>query len=138
MHLNLHRYDYSWDDYNKLQRYVFIQISNAVVFSARVSALITKTMFLRTHNSINIFDANYFLASLFYSLIRVTNNAILDLSVTVSRLAIFYMQRDYNFYLALAYTILAFILKILFSFVDVFLWTGLIHYVIDYSPEPER
>ncbi|KAK1356757.1 pleiotropic drug resistance protein 3-like [Heracleum sosnowskyi] len=35
-----------------------------------VSALITMTVFLRTQTSIDIVDANYFLASLFYSLIR--------------------------------------------------------------------
>ncbi|KAL1827281.1 hypothetical protein ACET3Z_005693 [Daucus carota] len=103
-----------------------------------VSALITMTVFLRTQTSISIVDANYFLASLFYSLIRFNSNAIPELSMTVSRLSIFYKQRDFNFYPAWAYSIPAVILKIPFSFLDAFLWTGLTYYVIGYSPEPER
>ncbi|KAL8089213.1 hypothetical protein AgCh_038848 [Apium graveolens] len=99
-----------------------------------VSALITMTVFLRTQTRIDIVDANYFLASLFYSLIRFNSNAIPELSMTVSRLAIFYKQRDFCFYPAWAYSIPAVILKIPFSFLDAFLWTGLTYYVIASLP----
>lgn len=107
-------------------------------FQLVVSALITMTVFLRTQTRIDIVDANYFLASLFYSLIRFNSNAIPELSMTVSRLAIFYKQRDFYFYPAWAYSIPAVILKIPFSFLDAFLWTGITYYVIGYSPEPQR
>ncbi|KAM1112130.1 hypothetical protein EV1_044652 [Malus domestica] len=58
--------------------------------------------------------------------------------MTVSRLAVFYKQRDFYFYPAWAYSIPAIILKIPFSLLDAFLWTSMTYYVIGYSPEPDR
>ncbi|KAL8147902.1 hypothetical protein AgCh_005286 [Apium graveolens] len=103
-----------------------------------VAAFITMTVFLRTQTKIDDAGANYFLASLFYSLIRITTHAIPELPMTVSRLAIFYKQRDSYFYPAWAYSIPAAILKIPFSALDAFIWCALTYYVIGYSPEPER
>ncbi|XP_058179423.1 pleiotropic drug resistance protein 3-like [Rhododendron vialii] len=110
-----------------------------VVKSAQlvVIALITMTMFY-TRVNINLIQANYFMASLFYALMRLMTNGITELSMTISRLAVFHKQRDMYFYPAWAYTIPTAILKIPFSFVDAFLWTALTYYVIGYSPEPER
>lgn len=103
-----------------------------------VAALITMTMFIRTRTNIDGHNARHFMASLFYSLIRLTGNALPEVPMTVSRLAVFYKQRDFYFYPAWAYSIPAAILKIPFSCLDSFLWTALTYYVIGYSPEPER
>ncbi|KAK2970230.1 hypothetical protein RJ640_021666 [Escallonia rubra] len=103
-----------------------------------VIALITMTVFIRTRMSINVIDANYYMGSLFFALIRLMCNGIQELSMTVSRLDVFYKQRDSYFYPAWTYSIPAAILKIPFSFLDAFLWTALSYYVIGYSPEPER
>ncbi|KAF7135655.1 hypothetical protein RHSIM_Rhsim08G0079000 [Rhododendron simsii] len=110
-----------------------------VVKSAQlvVIALITMTTFY-TRVNIDLIQANYFMASLFYALMRLMTNGITELSMTISRLAVFHKQRDMYFYPAWAYTIPTAILKIPFSFVDAFLWTALTYYVIGYSPEPER
>ncbi|KAK3026917.1 hypothetical protein RJ639_040323, partial [Escallonia herrerae] len=98
-----------------------------------VIALITMTVFIRTRMSIDVIDANYYMGSLFFALIRLMCNGIQELSMTVSRLAVFYKQRDSYFYPAWTYSIPAAILKIPFSFLDTFLWTALSYYVIGYS-----
>lgn len=96
------------------------------------------TMFLRTRMNIDVVHANYYLGSLFYGLSRLATNGFAELSLTASRLSIFYKQRDFYFYPAWAYSIPTAILKIPFSLLDAFLWTVLTYYVIGYSPEPER
>ncbi|KAK8565615.1 hypothetical protein V6N12_059172 [Hibiscus sabdariffa] len=82
--------------------------------------------------------ASYYLGSLFYALIRLLTTGVAELALTVSRLSVFYKQRDFYFYPAWAYSIPAAILKIPFSLIDAFLWTAITYYVIGYSPEPER
>ncbi|KAJ7970940.1 Pleiotropic drug resistance transporter [Quillaja saponaria] len=103
-----------------------------------VIAVITMTVFLPTRTKIDMIGANYFMGSLFYALVRLVCNGVAELSMTVSRLVVFYKQRDFFFYPAWAYYIPAVILKIPFSLLDAFLWTVLTYYVIGYSPEPER
>lgn len=84
---------------------------------------------------VDIVHANYYLGSLFYSLVILLVDGYPELSMTVSRLAVFYKQRDLCFYPAWAYTIPATILKIPLSFVESLVWTSLTYYVIGYSPE---
>ncbi|GLU07181.1 hypothetical protein SLE2022_241480 [Rubroshorea leprosula] len=103
-----------------------------------VIALITTTVFIRTRMKVDMVHATYYMGSLFYALVRLMSNGIAELSFTVSRLAVFYKQRDLYFYPAWAYSIPAAILKIPFSLIDAFLWTVLTYYGIGYSPEPQR
>ncbi|KAL4355453.1 hypothetical protein GQ457_06G030900 [Hibiscus cannabinus] len=103
-----------------------------------VIALIMMTIFIRTRMKLDLVHASYYLGSLFYALIRLTSTGIVELALTVSRLSVFYKQRDCHLYPAWAYSIPAAILKIPFSLIDAFLWTTLTYYVIGYSPEPER
>ncbi|MBA0861360.1 hypothetical protein Goshw_027169 [Gossypium schwendimanii] len=103
-----------------------------------VIALITMTIFIRTRMKLDLVHASYYQGSLFYALIRLMTTGITELALTVSRLSVFYKQRDFYFYPAWAYSIPAAILKIPFSLMDAFLWTALTYYVIGYSPEPER
>lgn len=100
-----------------------------------IIATITMTVFLRTRMSVDIIHANYYLGSLFYALIILLVNGFPELSMTVSRLAVFYKQRDLCFYPAWAYTIPATILKVPISLVESLVWTSLTYYVIGYSPE---
>ncbi|KAE8008363.1 hypothetical protein FH972_004884 [Carpinus fangiana] len=103
-----------------------------------VIALVTMTVFLRTRMKIDVDHANYYLGSIFYALIRFVCVGFPELSLTASRLGVFYKQRDFYFYPAWTYSIPAAILKIPFSLLDALLWTGLTYYVIGYSPELER
>lgn len=100
-----------------------------------IIAAITMTVFLRTRMDVDIIHANYYLGSLFYALVILLVDGFPELSMTVSRLPVFYKQRDLCFYPAWAYTIPATILKIPLSFVESLVWTSLTYYVIGYSPE---
>uniref|UniRef100_A0A6N2MYY0 ABC transporter domain-containing protein n=1 Tax=Salix viminalis TaxID=40686 RepID=A0A6N2MYY0_SALVM len=113
-------------------------LSLHVFKSLVVTALITMTLFIRSRMSVDMVDANLFMGSLFYALIRLMCNGIAELSLTVQRMGVFYKQRDFYFYPAWAYSVPAAILKIPFSLLDAFLWTALTYYVIGFSPEPER
>lgn len=103
-----------------------------------IIALITMTVFIRTRMKVDMEHANYYMSSLFYALIRLMCNGIAELALTVSRLGVFYKQRDFYFYPAWACSIPAALLKVPFSMLDAFMWTALTYYVIGYSPEPER
>lgn len=103
-----------------------------------VVGVVTMTIFIRTRMKVDLEHAHFYMASLFYSLLRLVVIGIAELSMTVSRLGVFYKQRDFCFYPAWAYSIPAAVLKIPFSMIDAFLWTALTYYVIGYSPEPQR
>lgn len=103
-----------------------------------VIGLITMTVFLHTRMKIDVVHANYYMGSMFYSLIRFMCAGIPELALTPSRLAVFYKQRDFYFYPAWTYSIPAALSKIPFSVLDALLWTGSTYYVIGYSPEMER
>lgn len=96
------------------------------------------TVFFRTRLKVDVLDANYYLGSLFYALIILLVDGFPELSMTVSRLSVFYKQRDIYFYPAWAYAIPASILKLPLSILEAIVWTSLTYYVIGYSPEPGR
>lgn len=96
------------------------------------------TVFLRTQMAVSVTDANYYMGSLFYALVILLVDGFPELSMTVSRLAVFYKQRDLCFYPAWAYVIPTSILKAPLSFLEAFVWTALTYYVIGYSPEVGR
>ncbi|TYI55095.1 hypothetical protein E1A91_D11G116800v1 [Gossypium mustelinum] len=118
-----------------IKRNSFVYVSKTLQLV--VIALITMTIFIRTRMKLDLVHASYYLGSLFYALIRLMTTGVAELALTVSRLSVFYKQRDCYLYPAWAYSIPAAILKIPFSFIDAFLWTALTYYVIGYSPEPE-
>lgn len=96
------------------------------------------TVFLRTRMTVDSQHSTYIMGSLFYGIIRILTNGMADLSMTVTRLPVFYKERALNFYPSWAYAITAFLLRIPFSLVESFMWTALTYYVIGYSPDVER
>lgn len=103
-----------------------------------IIASITMTVFLRTRMDVDVVHANKYLGSLFYSLAILLVDGLPELFLTVSRLSIFYKQRDLRFYPAWGYAIPAAILKIPLSLMESLIWVTLTYYVIGYSPEPGR
>ena len=96
------------------------------------------TVFMRTQTSVDLIGANYFLGSLFYTIVRLMTNGVAELSLTITRLPVVYKQRSFYLYPAWAYSIPASLLKIPLSLVDSILWTVMTYYIIGYSPEVER
>ncbi|KAK9991983.1 hypothetical protein SO802_026968 [Lithocarpus litseifolius] len=103
-----------------------------------IIASITMTVFLRTEMAVDTIHANYYMGSLFYALLILLVDGFPELPMTVSRLAVFYKQKDLFFYPAWAYAIPSAILKVPLSFLEAFVWTTLTYYVIGYSPEVGR
>jgi ABC-type multidrug transport system ATPase subunit len=79
--------------------YVFKGIQLVVV------AFISMTVFLRTRMKVDQVGGNYYLGALFFSLLIMMFNGMIELPFTLSRLPVFFKQRDLYFYPAWAYTI---------------------------------
>ncbi|KAJ0567842.1 putative ABC-type sulfate transporter [Helianthus annuus] len=97
-----------------MKRNSFVYIFKSVQLV--IIALVTMTVFFRTRLKADVIDANYYLGSLFYSLVILLVDGFPELSMTVARLQVFNKQRDMCFYPAWAYAIPASILKIPMSF----------------------
>ncbi|TVU26737.1 hypothetical protein EJB05_29297, partial [Eragrostis curvula] len=120
-----------------MKRNAFIYIAKAVQLG--LIAVITGTVFLRTHMGVDRVHANYYMGSLFYALIMVlVLNGFPELAMAVSRLPVFYKQRDYYFYPTWAYAIPAFILKVPVSFAESIAWTSISYFLIGYTLEASR
>ncbi|EEC73306.1 hypothetical protein OsI_07483 [Oryza sativa Indica Group] len=119
-----------------MRRNAFIYITKVVQLG--LLAVITGTVFLRTHMGVDRAHADYYMGSLFYALILLLVNGFPELAIAVSRLPVFYKQRDYYFYPAWAYAIPSFILKIPLSLVESITWTSISYYLIGYTPEASR
>ncbi|KAM1961523.1 hypothetical protein ACFX16_021942 [Malus domestica] len=112
--------------------YVFKSVQLVIISS------ITMTVFLRTRMAIDLIHANYYMGSLFYGLVILLVDGFPELSMTVSRIVVFYKQKELCFYPAWAYAIPAAILKVPLSCLEAFVWTALTYYVIGYTPEVGR
>ncbi|KAK8670105.1 hypothetical protein V6N13_104866 [Hibiscus sabdariffa] len=103
-----------------------------------ITAAITMTVFLQTQMSVDAIHSSYFMGSLFYALNILVADGFPELSMTVSRIAVFYKQRELCFYPAWAYAFPAAILKVPISLLASFIWTAMAYYVIGYSSEVGR
>ncbi|KAJ4981232.1 hypothetical protein NE237_032069 [Protea cynaroides] len=119
-----------------MKRNSFIYIFKAVQLV--IVAFITMTLFLRTQMSIDVFHANYYMGSLFFGVILMLSDGYPELFMSVSRLAVFYKQRESCFYPAWCYAIPTAIVKVPLSMIQSLVWTTLTYYVIGYSPEFPR
>ncbi|KAG0463122.1 hypothetical protein HPP92_021598 [Vanilla planifolia] len=123
-------------EYLLMKRDAFVYVFK--IMQLAIVAVITMTIFLRTEMAVDSKHSNYYMGAMFYTLIRLATNGVAELALTVSRLPVFYKQRDFHFYPAWAYAIPTIVLKIPFSLLESFIWTALTYFVIGYSPEAER
>jgi len=104
-----------------------------------VVGAVTMTLFLRTemhHRTVN--DGNLYMGALFYGLVHIIFNAFPELSMTVSRLPVFYKQRDLLFYPCWAYVLPTWIVGIPLSLLEAGIWVCVTYYVIGFAPAAER
>eukprot|EP00253_Pinus_taeda_P001138 PITA_01138 len=104
-----------------------------------VVGAVTMTMFLRTemhHRTVN--DGNLYMGALFFGLVHIMFNGFPELSMTVSRLPVFYKQRDLLFYPCWAYALPTWIVKIPLSLLEAGIWVCVTYYVIGFAPAAER
>ncbi|XP_009765624.1 pleiotropic drug resistance protein 3 [Nicotiana sylvestris] len=119
-----------------MKRNSFIYIFKTVQLA--IIASITMTVFFRTRMDTDLVHANYYLGALFYALIILLVDGFPELSMTITRLAVFYKQSELCFYPAWAYAIPATILKIPLSLLESVIWVSMTYYVIGFTPEAGR
>ncbi|KAI3837327.1 hypothetical protein MKW92_020572 [Papaver armeniacum] len=102
-------------------------------------SIITFTVFFRTEMEVGtIVGGGKFLGALFFSLIQVMFNGVVELSTTVFALPVFYKQRDLLFFPAWAYALPIWILRIPISLMESGLWIILTYYTIGFAPAASR
>ncbi|KAH9670320.1 ABC transporter G family member 37 [Citrus sinensis] len=126
-----------------MSRELLLMRRNSFVYVFKTTQLImlatmAMTVFLRTRMEIDVFHGNYYMGSLYFSLVVLLVDGMPELSMTIQRLEVFYKQQELCFYPAWAYAIPATILKVPLSLVASLAWTCLTYYVIGYSPEVWR
>ena len=104
-------------------------------FQLAVLAIIAMTIFLRTEmHRDSVTHGGIYVGTLFYGVVVIMFNGLAELSMVVSRLPVFYKQRDYLFFPSWVYALPAWILKIPLTFVEVGVWVFLTYYAIGFDP----
>ncbi|OQU91494.1 hypothetical protein SORBI_3001G190700 [Sorghum bicolor] len=103
-----------------------------------IVAVITMSVFYRTHMTTDLTHANYYMGALFYSILIIMLNGTPEISMQIARLPSFYKQRGYHFYPSWAYAIPASILKVPFSLSDSLVWICITYYGIGYTCTASR
>ena len=104
-----------------------------------IMSTIAFTVFLRTEMSVGtVAGGQKFFGALFYSLIVQMFNGLAELAMTISRLPVFFKQRDFLFYPAWAFGLPMWVLKIPLSLVESGIWVVLTYYTIGYAPSASR
>lgn len=86
----------------------------------------------------SVTDGSIYSGALFFGLIMVMFNGMAELSLTITKLPVFYKQRDLRFFPAWAYALPGWLLKIPISFVEVAIWVFVTYYVIGFDPNVNR
>ncbi|KAL0890311.1 hypothetical protein Bca101_014294 [Brassica carinata] len=119
-----------------MKRNSFVYVFKSVLLICIGS--IAMTVYLRTGSKRDVIHANYLMGSLFFSIFKMLADGVPELTLTISRLSVFYKQKELYFYPAWAYAVPSAILKIPISVLEAFMWTSLTYYVIGYSPDIGR
>uniref|UniRef100_A0A0R0KQH1 ABC transporter domain-containing protein n=1 Tax=Glycine max TaxID=3847 RepID=A0A0R0KQH1_SOYBN len=120
-------------EYLLIKRHSFVYTFKLSQLS--VAAFVAMTVFLQTEmHRDSVIDGGIYVGALFYGLVVIMFNGMPELSMAVSRLPVFYKERDNLFFPSWAYALPAWLLKILMSFVEVGVWVFLTYYVIGFDP----
>ncbi|GER36151.1 ABC transporter family pleiotropic drugresistance protein [Striga asiatica] len=120
-----------------IRRNSFVYIFKSVQIF--VVALVAATLFLRTRmQTRNEQDSALYVGALLFSMTCNTFNGILELSLTMKRLPVFYKHRDLLFHSAWAFTLPSFLLRVPISVIEATVWTVTTYYTIGFAPEPNQ
>lgn len=104
-----------------------------------IMSLIAMTVFFRTEMEPGTpMGGVKFMGALFFSLINVMFNGMQELAMTVSKLPVFYKQRDHLFFPSWAFALPIWLLRIPLSFMDTTIWILLTYYTIGFAPSASR
>ncbi|KAJ4718272.1 Pleiotropic drug resistance ABC transporter [Melia azedarach] len=120
-----------------MKRNSFVYIFKLVQLT--IMAMLTMTLFFRTkmhRDSIN--DGMIFAGALFFSVVMIMFNGMAEISMTITKLPVFYKQRELLFFPSWAYSLPTWILKIPVAFLEVAVWVFITYYVIGFDPNAGR
>ncbi|XP_010414331.1 PREDICTED: ABC transporter G family member 31 [Camelina sativa] len=100
---------------------------------------VTATVFLRTrlHPTSEQFG-NEYLSCLFFGLVHMMFNGFSELPLMISRLPVFYKQRDNSFHPAWSWSIASWLLRVPYSVLEAVVWTCVVYYSVGLAPSPGR
>ncbi|XP_057977096.1 ABC transporter G family member 42-like isoform X2 [Malania oleifera] len=119
-----------------IKRIAFVYVFKTIQIT--VVALVLSTMFLRTTLDINYDDGLLYVGAIIFSIIINMFNGFAELSVTMTRLPVFYKQRDLLFYPAWVFTLPNVLLRIPLSLLESIVWMIISYFTIGYAPEANR
>ncbi|XP_020230451.1 ABC transporter G family member 31, partial [Cajanus cajan] len=100
---------------------------------------VTCTVFLRTrlHPTDEVYGHLY-LSALFFGVVHMMFNGFSELPLMITRLPVFYKQRDNLFYPAWAWSLASWILRVPYSVVEAVIWTLVVYYTVGFAPAAGR
>ncbi|XP_050239621.1 ABC transporter G family member 31 isoform X2 [Quercus robur] len=100
---------------------------------------ITCTMFLRTRiHPTDEQNGNLYLSCLFYGLVHMMFNGFSELPLMITRLPVFYKQRDNFFHPAWAWSISSWILRVPYSIIEAVVWSCVVYFTVGFAPGAGR
>lgn len=100
---------------------------------------ITCTIFLRTRiHPVDEENGRLYLSCLFFGLVHMMFNGFSELPITISRLPVFYKQRDSLFYPAWAFALPSWILRVPYSIIESVVWSCVVYYPVGFAPSGGR
>ncbi|MBA0807578.1 hypothetical protein Gohar_023374, partial [Gossypium harknessii] len=113
--------------------YVFKTVQIIIV------AIISSTVFLRTElHTRNEQDAAIYVGALIFGMIINMFNGFSELSLMISRLPVFYKQRDLLFHPVWTFTLPTFLLRVPISILESTVWMIVTYYTMGFAPEASR
>lgn len=104
-----------------------------------IMALVVSTVFLRTlMHQRSVDDGFLYIGALLFGLIVNMFNGFAELTLTISRLPVFYKHRDLLFYPAWIFTLPNVLLRIPMSIIESVIWVVITYYTIGFAPEASR
>ncbi|KGN47083.1 ABC transporter G family member 31 [Cucumis sativus] len=100
---------------------------------------VTCTMFLRTRiHPTDEINGNLYLSCLFFGLIHMMFNGFSELPLMISRLPVFYKQRDNLFHPSWSWSISSWILRVPYSVLEAVVWSCVVYYTVGFAPSAGR
>ncbi|KAH1066537.1 hypothetical protein J1N35_031524 [Gossypium stocksii] len=120
-----------------MKRNSFVYIFKIIQLT--IVSFITMTLFLRTEmDRDSVQGGSNYMGALFFGMIFLMFYGMPELSMTITKLPVFYKQRDLLFFPPWAYALPSWILKIPMTFIEVSVWVFITYYVVGFDPNVQR
>lgn len=109
------------------------------VFKVAFVGFVTCTTFVRTRlHPTDEANGSRYLSCLFFGLVHMMFNGFSELPITISRLPVFYKQRDNLFHPAWSWSLASWILRVPYSIIEAVVWSCVVYYTVGFAPAAGR